>query len=84
MEEEVTAHGCDRETESAEELGTSEEVTGRDPHPKAHAGITHTSDISLGPSQAVLCREGQDRAFLCVGWGSRLIHPHVVALGVVT
>lgn len=44
----MTAHGCDRETEPVEELGTSEEVTGRDPHPKASPGITHAHDISLG------------------------------------
>lgn len=40
----------------------SEEVTGRNPHPKASAGITHTPLTSAwGPSQAVpvLGRLGQ-------------------------
>lgn len=51
VEEEVTAHGCDRETErrSLKELGMSEEVTGRDPHPKARAGLLTPLTSAWGP-----------------------------------
>lgn len=52
----------------------SEEVTGRDPHPKARVGIAHSHDISLGPSPAVpvLGRLGQ--GFLMCGMGMQTLH----------
>lgn len=54
--------------------------------PKAGLGLLTAMTSAWGPPKLSLCWEGWDRAFPCVGWGSRactgsrLVHPHVAAV----